>query len=302
MDHHQIYLDLKTRFPDYQIFENHPLAPYTTLKIGGPADIFIHVTTPNQFISILNLVYQRQLPHPIILGSGSNVLISDQGIGGIVIVNSFVSTDLSPVPSGALLQPLILHTLDQNLTGLEEFAYIPATLGGAIYSNIHGVDKNNFNKFLKDIQVFNFQTGQTSTLQTTDLPWSYDTSHFQSHPHLIILSATLRLIPGQASAAKERYAQIIQAKSQTQPINSAGCVFKNPENDSAGRIIDQELNLKGKIIGGAQISSLHANFIVNTGSATARDFLSLVRLIQSKAKTRLHLDLIPEIKLLGKFK
>lgn len=304
MDSHQLYLDLKSQFPDIEIFENHPLAPYTTLNIGGPADILIQIKSSEQLLSIINFIYRTErfetVPYTI-LGHGSNVLISDRGIRGIVIINSFVYQGLEPFPSGALLQPLILYILDQNLLGLEEFAYIPATLGGAISSNIHGVDKNNFNKFLQDIQVFDFQTGQTSTLQAVNLPWDYDTSYFQAHPKLIILSANLRLASGPATAAKEKYAQIIQAKTQTQPMNSAGCVFKNPPNDSAGRIIDRELNLKGTAIGGAQISPLHANFIVNTGSATAADYLALVRLVQSEAKKKLNLNLELEIKLLGEF-
>lgn len=316
MDNNSLYQQLLKEFPSYTIYKDHPLAPYTTLKIGGPADIFIDLSTPDQIISILNLVYKTPLlfspskgeskPSPSflkggagggfhILGTGSNVLISDSGLRGLVIRYS------NP------LQAVIQQTLSQNLVGLETFAYIPASLGGAIYSNIHGVDKTNFNQYLNTITVYDLtslraeRSNPIKTLKASDLNWAYDYSEFQDKPNLIILSATFNLQKGDTTAAKTKYSEIIQNKSLTQPMNSAGCVFKNPPNDSAGRIIDHELGLKGKTIGGAQISPLHANFIVNTGHCTAKDYLSLVRFVQSAAKSKLNLDLELEIKLLGEF-
>jgi UDP-N-acetylmuramate dehydrogenase len=327
MDYSAFYSKLKLKFPNYQIFQNHPLAPYTTLKIGGPADIFIDTPTIDQFTSILNFVYESkaiigevnnfsahsersptnvgepegsahcknslmsQLPLTI-LGNGSNVLISDQGIRGLVIRH------LNP------LRTIIQQALDQNLVGLENFAYIPASLGGAIVSNIHGFDKTNFNEYLDTITVFNLKTGQTENLKASKLSWGYDQSEFQSRPHLIILSATFNLKSGDGISAKLKYDDIVKTKTQTQPFNSAGCVFKNPPATtaklSAGQIIDS-LGWKSKSVGGAQVSPLHANFIVNTGSATASDFYTLTTSIQSDvlAKTGIHLDF--EIKLLGQF-
>lgn len=315
-----IYSQLKSQFPSLKIFQNHPLAPYTTLKIGGPADIFIDISTQDQMISILNFVNkttynkidavkeangaQSSEVHtegvstgnsftsrfPItILGNGSNILISDSGIRGIVI------RYFQP------LQPIILDTLSQNLVGLENFAYIPASLGGAIVSNIHGVDKTNFNQYLHTITVYDLSTSTIYDLQSNHLRWSYDYSEFQNKPNLVILSATFNLQSGDGKLALEKYHQIIAEKTISQPINSAGCVFKNLPNDSTGRIIDQELHLKGFSIGGAQISPLHANFIVNTGNCTSKDYLSLTRHIQSLAKSKLNLDLELEIKLLGDF-
>ncbi|MFA4826678.1 MAG: hypothetical protein WC596_00250 [Candidatus Shapirobacteria bacterium] len=295
MDYSALFSKLKLKFSDYQIFQNHPLAPYTTLKIGGPADIFIDTPTIDQFTSILNFIYETsQLPLTI-LGNGSNVLISDQGIRGLVIRH------LNP------LQAIIQQTLAQNLVGLENFAYIPASLGGAIVSNIHGFDKTNFNQYLDTITVFNLNTGQTENLKASELTWGYDQSEFQSKPHLIILSATFNLKPGDGTTAKQKYDEIVKNKTQTQPFNSAGCVFKNPPAQtaklSAGQLIDS-LGWKGKSVGGAQVSPLHANFIVNNNPATAgaaKDFYTLATSIQSDvlAKTGIHLDF--EIKLLGNF-
>ena len=180
---------------DYQILKNHPLAPYTTLKIGGAADTFIEATSSNQLVSILNSVYQtpaqfdiqssedlisegsakqsevrlwrkhrkKSLTNQItILGNGSNILISDTGIRGLVIRYS------NP------LQSIIKQTINDGLVGLENFAYIPASLGGAIVSNIHGADKTNFNQYLDTITVFDLSTSTTTTLQAADLKWGYD--------------------------------------------------------------------------------------------------------------------------------
>jgi len=308
---------------DYQILKNHPLAAYTTLKIGGPADTFIEANNPDQLISILNSIYQinpskspldrgdfhhQTAPCPVkgrdgegfptILGNGSNVLISDSGIRGLVI------RYFNP------LQSIIKQTINDGLVGLENFAYIPASLGGAIVSNIHGADKNNFNQYLNTITIFDLSTSTTITLQASDLKWGYDYSEFQDKPNLIILSATFNLQKGDKIATLDNYQKIIDQKSLTQPMNSAGCVFKNPSISKAGlpaetlakagQIID-ELGWKGKFVGGAQVSEKHANFIINTGNATAKDYYTLMTQIQSDVLAKKGIRLEPEIKLLGKF-
>jgi len=325
MEYHWLYSELTKQFPDCQIFENHPLAPYTTLKIGGPADVFIDIKNPDQLLSILNFVYQKtnrlgavnnfsehstpsetkdiehrknsltsQLFLPItILGNGSNVLISDSGIRGLVV------RYLDP------LQSIIQKNLENGFVGLETFAYIPASLGGAIVSNIHGADKSNFNQYLDTITVFNLQTGLTETFKASDLKWDYDYSEFQDKPHLVILFATFNLKPGDAKAALDLYQQIISQKSQVQPMNSAGSVFKNPDDLpaktaklSAGKIID-DLGWKGKSVGDAKVYEKHANFIINAGNATANDFYTLMNNIQADVLSKKGIALEPEIKFLG---
>jgi len=276
MDSEKIYSDLKNKFPNLEIFQNHSLAPYTTVKIGGPADIFIHTTNSKDFIEIL-----KSLPNqPItILGNGSNVLISDSDIRGIVIKNDSNVIEILPnnqikVDSGVQLSQLINFTLNNNLLGLEEFAYIPSTIGGAITGDIHGVNKTHFSKFVTSVEKYND----------------------------FIISTVLNLTPGDPTTAKTQVKEIIQKKSAIQSMNSLGSVFKNIEGkDPTGMIIDQQLNLKGYSIGGAQISPLHANFIVNNGQATATDYFSLIQLIQSKAQEILGFQFELEIKLLGQF-
>lgn len=323
-----------------ETFQNHPLAPYTTVKIGGPADTFIITHTTDEFIEVLkrlseenkfserseresidNVFFRAQssevhtegrehekksLSNLTILGNGSNVLISDSGIRGTVVKNQansiqYLPGDLVKVDSGVQLPFLINDTISHSLSGLEEFAYIPSTIGGAIYGNIHGTNKNNFDKFLESIDIFDLQTKSTRQILPNQLNWDYDYSQFQQNPQWIILSATLKLSPGDSTASKQQVTDIIAKKITTQSMNSLGSVFKNPPNDSAGRVIDQELKLKGYRLGDAQISPLHANFIVNLGSATATDYLAIIKHVQSQAKQKLNLQLESEIKFLGDF-
>jgi UDP-N-acetylmuramate dehydrogenase len=286
-----------------EIYQNHPLAPYTTVKIGGPADTFIVTTTTDEFVKTLRDIGKAN--EITILGNGSNVLISDSGIRGTVIKNTASSIEYLPnnlvkVDSGVQLPLLITDTINHSLSGLEEFAYIPSSIGGAIHGNIHGIDKNNFDRFLTEIQVFDLDTKTVKIINSKDLSWSYDTSEFKSQPNIIIISATLQLSPGNPDTSKQKVVDTITKKITTQSMNSLGSVFKNPPNDFAGRIIDLELNLKGFRIGDAQISPLHANFILNLGHATATDYLRLIKKIQSEAKTKGFI-LEPEIKFLGNF-
>jgi UDP-N-acetylmuramate dehydrogenase len=260
------------------IQKNIPLAPYTTVKIGGPADFFIHTKNSKDFTQAIKYGQENNLPITI-LGNGSNVLISDSGIHGLVIKNDANEIEILPenkvkVDSGVQLSHLLNFTLDHNLLGLEEFAYIPSTVGGAIAGNIHGDNKTLFSQFIDSVE----KIGD------------------------FIISTTLKLTPGNSTQAKEKVKDIIQKKSTVQSINSLGSVFKNlPDQNPTGMIIDQKLNLKGYSIGDAQISPTHANFIINNGHATASDYLKLIQLIQSQAKEKLNLDLKLEIRLLGKF-
>ncbi len=289
-----------------EIIKNHPLAPFTTVKIGGPADIFITTSTTTEFIEALT---QSEISYPpIILGNGSNVLISDAGIRGTVIKNCSSNIEYLPgnrikVDSGTQLNTLIQDTCSRYLSDLEEFAYIPSTIGGAIYGNIHGFNKSNFNKILLEIDVFDLSEKKviSPAISAFDLKWDYDFSEFQLHPSWIVLSATLQLSPGDSKLSKKLVSDIIAHKSQTQSLNSLGSVFKNPPGDSAGRIIDQELGLKGFQIGEAQISLLHANFILNLGNATASDYKAVIDTVKERAKSKLNLVLEPEIKFLGDF-
>lgn len=306
MDLNKIFIDLKTQFPNLKIYQNHPLAPYSTVKIGGSADIFINSQNTQQFIQVLKYISKHKLKPITLLGNASNVLISDLGIRGIIIKNdsqeiTILDQNKVEISSGTLLNFTINFLAEKNLSGLEEFSYIPSTIGGAIYGNIHGADKNNFSSLLETIKIFDLEKSKIYDLKAKNLKWAYNQSEFQQNPNLIILSATLKLQTKNGQDIKKIADKIFKQKSTIQLMNSAGCIFKNPLNLKTGQIIDQKLKLKGYSIGDAQISPLHANFIINKGNATAKHYLALIKLIQSKAQKELNLNLELEIKLLGKF-
>ena len=380
MDTDKIYSKLKSTFLNLEIYQNHPLAPYTTIKIGGPADIFIHTNSSEELTKVLKflktenteaMIFEERKPlRPLakdastsknslqgefsitILGNGSNTLISDSGIRGIVIKNSSttfsISDTTSPpqkidrfstqrtendpskylnfgaldydesdkprvlvkIDSGCNLPQIINQLINKNITGLQWFGYIPGSIGGAIFGNIHG-GAYNFSDFIKEVEVFDLQTSNILHLTSDQLSWGYDFSSFQQNPHLVILSVTMSLFQGDTTKARETVLAWVKQKSTVQSMNSLGSVFKNPpletcqkiwgEQKSAGWIIDNELKLKGQNSGDAQISLKHANFIINNGHATAKDYLNLVSLIQSQMQEKFGFQFELEIKLLGKF-
>lgn len=212
--------------------------------------------------------------------------------------------------SGTPLPYAISFLISQGLTGLQWFAYIPGTIGGAVYQNIHG-GKYHFSDYLVSVKVFNLHTGKTEIYKKSDLSWKYETSFFQSNHHLIILSARLRLFRGNPDLAQKVVSAWIGQKTAVQPMNSPGSAFANPpldvcqkiwgEQKSAGWIIDHELNLKGFTIGDAQISLQHSNFFVNKGRATASDYRKLIQYVQKAVQDKFGFKLIPEVKFLGKF-
>lgn len=352
MDIQKVFSNLKSQFPNLEIYQNHSLAPYTTIKIGGRADIFIHTHSSEELKKILKFLTIENTKNITILGNGSNTLISDSGIRGIVIKNSSTTFSVSDttdspkkidrfstqrtendpskylnfgtldydesdkprisvkIDSGCNLPQIINQLISQEVTGLQWFGYIPGSIGGAIFCNIHG-GAYNFSDFIQSVEVFDLQTSTIYDLSSTQLTWGYDFSSFQQKPNLIILSVTLSLFKGDVAKAKETVLAWIKQKSTVQLMNSLGSVFKNPpleicqkiwgEQKSAGWIIDNELKLKTQSIGDAQISPLHANFIINNGHATAKDYLSLVNLVQSQMQTKFNFQFELEVKLLGQF-
>lgn len=332
------------------LIKDQPLAKYTTLKIGGPADYFIQTKSTQELINVLNSTNINPIT---ILGNGSNVLISDSGIRGLVIKNisqeikiltntpetpvkfnktytqrqedepnkylDFVKLDYDEsnlptseveVSSGCPLPYVINWTLDHGLTGLQWFAYIPGTAGGAIVHNIHG-GSYHIADYVKSITCLDQITKKIITYQKSELNWQYETSFFLNNPHLTIISVVLNLFHGDTFKAKRIRDAWIAQKIKVQPDNSPGSAFANPnleicqkiwgKQKSAGWIIDHELNLKGFAIGDAQISLQHSNFFINKGSATASDYKKLINHVQNLVQEKFGFDLIPEVKFLGDF-
>jgi UDP-N-acetylmuramate dehydrogenase len=325
-----------------------PLAKYTTLKIGGSADYFIEPISIPEMIA----VYQTAIENGIkctILGGGSNILISDKGIRGIVIKNKVTGisygnkikinfrktashrheeihwktgfiklTDLDydedtqdavlvKVNSGTSLQLLMYNTLHKGLTGLQWFARIPGTLGGAVWNNIHG-GKKFISDFINSVSYID-SYGKQQILQRDNLSFDYNRSNFQNSNNLITEVGLVLQIGNKNKAMV--VAEEWKKRKSDQPYNSAGSTFSNlSEEDklnyglssiSAGYIIDKILGLKGFKIGKVKISENHSNFLETELGATSADALEIINTVKVKAKEKIGIDLNLEIVLLGDF-
>lgn len=350
---HPLFSELQKVHSGMFVSENQSLSAHNTLRLGGNAELFAIATKQSELFDLLKFLYRHpDLPYTI-LGSGSNVVISDAGLPGLTIVNKANKIDIHPrihepdshfkvtytqrnenepekyldftkldydesglpyqevtIQAGTPLPFAISQLISSGLTGLQWFGYIPGTIGGAVYQNIHG-GRYHFADYIDTIKAFDLKTGKTVLFRKENLNWKYETSFFQNNPHLAILSVTLKLFRGDTTTATEVYKAWIAQKSKVQPLASPGSAFANPsleicqkiwgEQKSTGWIIDHELNLKGYSIGGAKISLEHSNFFINTGDATAADFYNLVKHVQNIVYEKFGLKLIPEIKFLGKF-
>lgn len=278
---------------------NEPLKNHTTFKIGGPADFFYEAETIEELTEAVKAALKLKLDF-FILGGGSNLLVADRGYRGLVIKNKTNGLKLLKereieAESGVRINQLIEFALSCNLVGLEEFVMIPGTVGGALFTNIHGPE--SLIGGLIQAAVVLSKKGEIKEVETAWFKFSYDYSILQETGD-IVLKVVFRLKPGQKEKAEKRMAKIMEKKI-SYPKASTGCIFKNLPKQAVGFLIDKQLGLKGKRIGQAQISSVHAGFIENLGKAKASEVMKLIKLIQEKAKQKLDLIFKPEIVFLG---
>lgn len=282
-----------------KINHNFSLAARTTWKIGGPARTFYEPETLAELAEFLSKLPEKE--RLIWLGGGSNVLIADAGLNAVVIsTKNLASTtrindQTLRLEAGTSCASLLKYCLQFGLSGAEFLAGIPGTIGGALKMNAGA-----FNKQMWDL-VLEVQTISRTGKITTRLPQEFTISyrHVLIPPDEWFVSATLKLAQGDTATIKEQIKKIITARHAKQPITepSCGSVFCNPPNDSAGRLIEA-CGLKGKKIGGAQVSEKHANFIVNKGGAKASEVKQLIQLIQKEVKIKFSIDLVPEVQFL----
>lgn len=275
------------------------LSPYTTFGIGGRARFFYEVHSQEELRNALLYCTKEKLPY-LILGKGSNCLINDQGFEGLVILNKIDNYNIDPhghVTVGAGYSFSLLGTYSARLewSGLEFASGIPGSIGGAIFMNA-GANGKETCEVVESID-FMYPDGTTRTFTKEEANFSYRHSIFQTIPGSII-GATFQL--KHDPQARTRQLEIIEYRKKTQPLKSksAGCIFRNPQGCFAGAIIEQ-LGLKGTSIGGAQVSPVHANFIVNTGNSTAQDVVSLINLIKNEAQNKANIALNAEIRYIG---
>lgn len=277
--------------------EMYPLSQLCTLNIGGPARYLVEVHTPENVQEALTFCKIKKLPF-FILGKGSNCLFSDRGFNGLIILNKIIffhcpSPASFHVGSGYSFSRLGLQTAKLGCTGLEFASGIPATVGGAVFMNA-GANGSETCDTLISVEYIE-ANGSRIKLSGPDLKFAYRSSPFQKMQGMII-SATFQLKPD--ISAREKQLEIIAYRKKTQPskAKSAGCIFQNPTGHNAGRLIES-CGLKGTFIGGAEVSSLHANFLINKGAATANDLAALIQEVRCKVKTSTGIDLESELRI-----
>jgi UDP-N-acetylmuramate dehydrogenase len=276
-----------------------PLAPYTWMKIGGPAQFLVRPRNPDELLEVVRYCHEEQIPVRV-LGGGSNVLVRDEGVSGAVVQlvgDAFgqVSIDGSTVRSGAgaMLSHLISESVKAELAGLETLSGIPGSVGGAIRGNAGG-RSGDIGQFVESVTAMSAH-GEISTRRGNDLWFGYRESNIEE---LVILEGTFALQPGDPQEITRRMRKLWIMKKATQPLSfqSAGCIFKNPRGLSAGSLIEQA-GLKGIRVGQAEISDRHANFIVTHPNAKSDDVLRLIDLARSKVAEQFGVDLELEIKI-----
>jgi UDP-N-acetylmuramate dehydrogenase len=294
---------LRERFGARARFDE-PLAPLTWWKVGGPADALLEVGTSDELAFVLRHVFRRRLPM-FVLGSGSNLLVGDGGIRGVVLRldGDFTKIDVREedgaivVAAGgsASLPALCAQVASLGGVGIDGLAGIPATLGGAVRMNA-GTDRE-IGEFARAVVV---QTPAKPDPHPIDLAWRYRETTLP--PDAIVARAELRFERGDPAEVRERlHARLVRRKA-TQPValpNSGSC-FRNPPGDHAARLIEA-LGAKGWREGGAEVSGLHANFIVNTGGASARDVATLLTRVRRAVEERFGVALHLEVHLVGEF-
>jgi len=288
------------------VSEEEPLASRTSFGIGGPAEFFVELGRPQAIESAIEGCAERGIPY-LLLGAGTNLLIADAGVEGLVVrvVNREHQVDGRVVRAGAGLKMMRLARIvaDAGLRGFEFAIGVPGTVGGAVYQNA-GCWGKELREVLVEVEGFMPGAGK-KTWKPADLRFGYRTSALRegSLKGGLVVSATIQLERGDGEEAKALMARLTRERAETQPIKTKNCgsVFKNPPGDSAGRLV-QAAGLKGAREGKAVVSPLHGNFIVNEGGATAADVKRLIERIQAEVKRRFNVVLETEVEMAGRFK
>jgi UDP-N-acetylmuramate dehydrogenase len=288
------------------VCEDEPLASRTSFGIGGPADFFVEMSRPQAIEELIEGCAERGIPY-LLLGAGTNLLIADAGVDGLVLraVNREHHVDGRQVRAGAGLKMMRLARIvaDAGLRGFEFAIGVPGTVGGAVYQNA-GCWGKELREVLVEVEGFMPSAGK-KTWKPADLKFGYRTSALKEGALKggLVVEATIQLERGDGEQAKALMAKLTRERGETQPIKTKNCgsVFKNPPGDSAGRLV-QAAGLKGAREGSAVVSTMHGNFIVNEGGATAADVKVLIERIQAEVRKRFNIELETEVEMVGRFK
>lgn len=277
------------------------MSEHIYFKVGGPVDILLTPSKVEQIVETLKICRENNIPYYII-GNGSNLLVKDGGIRGVVIKLSNlasleVNDNLIKAASGTLLKDVSKKALENSLTGFEFACGIPGSVGGAVFMNAGAYD-GEVNNVIKEAEVIDAD-GNISVLSKKDLELGYRTSRVMKD-NLIVLSATFELNKGDKGKISSRVDELTEKRESRQPLEypSAGSTFKRPEGYFAGKLI-QDAGLKGVSVGGAAVSEKHSGFVINKGGATAKDILNLIAHVQEEVKKQFGVELHPEVRIIG---
>ena len=298
---------------------------HTTFRIGGPAKLYVEVSSASELVTALDRADKEHLPVYIFSG-GSNILFSDRGYRGMVIRITIHGLHVRPdgsvsVGAGEALLDVIMACCEEGLSGIERLAGIPGSVGGAIYGNV-GAFNTEMGSSVVSVKAFHRKTGEVKEFRRKDCQFGYRMSAFKKNRDLIVLSAELSLTTGHDSSSLIAVTREVCAEREAkhpQDVFCAGSFFMNPvifdqklrdefSKDSgkvpkdsklpAGWLIDQ-VGLRGKTIGHAKVSELHPNYILNTGGATAEDVLTLVSIVKQRVRDELNAQLQEEVQFVG---
>lgn len=285
--------------------ENMEMSKYTTFKIGGKADIIVLPTTIDEVVSIISIIKKYNAPY-IVIGNGSNLLVSDLGIRGVVIrfSSNFSGIEvlssrqeILSIKSGTLFPVVAKYALENNLDGFYPLGGIPSSIGGGVVMNAgcYGVEMKDI---LLDVTVLTKDL-QINVIDGEELELGYRTSNIESKEY-IVLGCTIELKKGKYGIIRQKGLDISKKRRESQPLNlpSCGSTFKRPEGNFAGKLIE-DCGLKGKNVGGAMVSEKHAGFLVNTGGATCEDMKALIDICKKDVLQKFSVNLELEVKLIG---
>lgn len=295
--------DIQNLIPQENIYINEPMSKYTSFKIGGPAECLVKIKTIEQLKAILKYVREKDIDLTII-GNGSNILVSDDGIKGIVVkieidnlkIDKQDERILVTVGSGIKLGLLAQKCLKEEITGFEFASGIPGTIGGAIRMNAgaHGTEMKDIVKTVTYVD----RNGEIHKIENEQAKFKYRNSLF-AHKDYIIVETEIQLEKGNAEEIKEKMTEYANYRKEKQPIEypSAGSTFKRGADFITAKLID-ECGLKGYQIGGAQISEKHAGFIINKENATAKDVIELMKYTKEQVYEKFGKEIEPEIEII----
>ena len=299
----KIYDELSLHIDKKSMILDAPMKDYTSFKAGGPATLLILPDTVEELQHAIRILTQLDANH-MVIGNGTNLLIKDSGYSGIMIKlgKSFsnIQTEENRVKAGAgaLLCDVAKSALEGSLTGFEFAAGIPGSLGGAAFMNAGAYD-GEMSQVILSARVLKRDGSHTYDIKKEDMNLSYRHSIFQENQD-IILSVTLQLNSGERNQIDEKMQELKTRRLEKQPLNypSGGSFFKRPQGSFAGKLI-HDAGLRGLSLGGAQVSPLHAGFIINTGDATASDIINLMEVVRNTVFDNSGIMLEPEVRIIG---